>query len=107
MEELRKDGADTADDRDALPDHVRRLKEAALNPTDGEEIFRNAPYLTSCEVCLKPVCDSPHQRWFLPHDLSCCICETCYHDFREAFKWKEIDGWDTDWDMERNWHRVR
>lgn len=38
------------------------------------------------------------EKWFLPQDLSCCICEECYNDFKDEFKWKKLDGWDLDWD---------
>lgn len=35
--------------------------------------------------------------WFVPEDISCCICENCYSDFKEMFEWKDLDGWDIDW----------
>lgn len=80
-----------------LHNDVEHLKMVYINPTDGEEIDRNAPYLKNCTFCLKPVQNSPHQQWFLPVDLSCCICETCFKDFEEMFQWKKLDGWDIDW----------
>ena len=48
--------------------------------------------------CWEKIQDSPHQLWFIPKDLTCCICEECYNDFKELFHWKELDGWDIDWD---------
>lgn len=77
-----------------LHSDVERLKMICINPTDGEEINRNTPYLKHCVFCLEPVQNSPHQRWFLPEDLSCCICEACFKDFEELFQWKKLDGWD-------------
>ena len=47
--------------------------------------------------CCEKVQDTPHQWWFIPEDLSCCICEECYNDFREMFHWKKLDGYDIDW----------
>lgn len=47
--------------------------------------------------CCDKVQDNPHQWWFIPKDVSCCICEGCYNDFKEMFRWKELDGWDMDW----------
>lgn len=38
----------------------------------------------------KLVQDNPYQRWFVPSDLSCCICEECYRDFKEMFRWKNL-----------------
>lgn len=73
---------------------VEYLKTAHVNPTDGEEIRKHAPHLKRCEFCLEPVQNNLHQRWFLPLDLSCCICEECYNDFKEDFAWKKLDGWD-------------
>lgn len=80
-----------------LSHNVEFLKKAELNPTDGEEICRHASHLKFCEFCLEPVQDSPHQWWFIPLDLSCCICEVCYSDCKESFEWKKLDGWDIDW----------
>lgn len=76
---------------------VEYLKKAYINPTDGEEICRYAPHLKRCEFCLEPVHDNLHQWWFVPTDLSCCICEECYNDFKEHFEWKKLDGWDIEW----------
>lgn len=81
-----------------LRSDVEYLKQACLNPTDGEEICRYAPYLKRCEFCFEPVEDDPHQYWFLPVDRSCCICEECHRDFKEVFGWRKLDGWDLEWD---------
>ncbi|MCI9675495.1 MAG: hypothetical protein HFH06_06975 [Lachnospiraceae bacterium] len=75
---------------------VEYLKDKYLNPTDGEEIVINAPYLKMCIFCWEEVRNIPYQRWFVPEDISCCICEKCYEDFKEMFGWKMLDGWDTD-----------
>lgn len=80
-----------------LSNNVEFLKKAYINPTDGEEICRHAPHLKRCEFCLEPVQDNLHQWWFVPTDLSCCICEECYNDFKEDFEWKKLDGWDIEW----------
>ena len=85
------------DDWRLLHSHTEHLNMACINPTDGEEIHKNAPYLMHCEFCLEPVQNCPHQHWFLPVDLSCCICETCFKDFSERFQWKLLDGFDLDW----------
>lgn len=74
------------------------LKKAEINPTNGEEICQHAPQLTRCRFCFAPVEDNFRQGWFVPVDLSCCICEECYHDFCKMFAWKKLDGWDIDWD---------
>ena len=73
------------------------LKYKEINPTDGEELGLHAPHLTHCAFCWTPVEHTRHQHWFIPTDLSCCICEKCYHDFREYFHWWELDGWDIEW----------
>ena len=85
------------DDWRLLHSDVEYLKKAELNPTDGEEICRYTRHLRCCKFCLEPVQDNPHQWWFLPLDLSYCICEECYSDFEEDFEWKKLDGWDIDW----------
>ena len=68
------------------------LKCKELNPTDGEELGLHAPYLTHCAFCWTQVEHTRHPFWYIPTDLSCCICEKCYHDFRELFQWRELDG---------------
>lgn len=73
------------------------LKGQYINPTDGEEIFKHAPHLKKCIFCWDKVCDSSYQAWFIPEDMSCCICEECYRDFKEMFAWKGLDGWDINW----------
>lgn len=69
----------------------------AINPTDGEEITQYAKHLKKCIFCWEEVEDNPHQWWFIPEDLSCCICEECHKDFKEMFRWRELDGYDIDW----------
>lgn len=64
-----------------LSNDVAYLKKAYINPIDGEEICKHAPHLKRYEFCLDPVQDNLHQHWFVPEDLSCCICEECYNDF--------------------------
>ncbi len=76
------------------------LKKKEINPTDGEEIGLHAPYLNHCAFCWTQVDHTRHQYWFVPTDLSCCICEKCYHDFKELFQWRELDGWDIEWNVE-------
>lgn len=71
-----------------------------INPTDGEEIGLHAPYLTHCAFCWTQVEHTRHQFWYIPTDLSCCICEKCYQDFREMFHWRALDGWDIEWNEE-------
>lgn len=77
------------------------LKYKEINPTDGEEIGIHASGLTHCAFCWTQVEHTRHQYWFVPTDLSCCICEKCYHDFKEHFHWRELDGWDIEWDVNR------
>ncbi|MBO5033189.1 MAG: hypothetical protein J6D08_15165 [Lachnospiraceae bacterium] len=81
---------------------VDYLKKAKINPTDGQEIFKHAPYLKRCEFCLEPMQNDSNQWWFIPHDLSCCICEKCYKDFHDDFEWEKLDGWDIEWRLERS-----
>lgn len=78
---------------------VEYLHDKEINPTDGEEICRHAPYLKRCAFCLDTVQDTPHQWWYIPEDLSCCICEKCFRDFKEMFHWRKLDGWDIDWNI--------
>lgn len=85
------------DDWRLLNDNAH-LKGAYLNPTDGEEICENAPHLKRCAFCWESV-KSDRQYWFVPSDCSCCICDECLHDFKEAFSWKILDGWDLDWSV--------
>lgn len=80
-----------------LLNNTEHLKKVSINPTNGEEICKNAPHLKHCEFCFEAVQDNPHQWWFVPIDLSCCICEECFHDFKEDFKWNHLDGWDIEW----------
>lgn len=76
-----------------LLNDVEYLHDNYLNPTDGEEIVQHAPYLKTCIFCWEKVQDSPHQWWFVPEDLSCCICESCFNDFRRHFAGKNLtDG---------------
>ena len=76
------------------------LKRKEINPTDGEEIGYYAPNLDHCAFCRTRVQYTRRQRWFVPTDLSCCICEECFYDFREMFQWRELDGWDIKWNEE-------
>lgn len=80
-----------------LRDDVEYLKNKEINPTDGEEITQYAKRLKKCIFCWEEVQDTPHQWWFIPVDLSCCICEECYNDFKELFNWKELDEYDIEW----------
>ena len=82
-----------------LLNDVEHLKEMELTPTDGEDVANYAPDLKSCVFCFEKVVSDPHQRWFVPGDLSCCICEKCYNDFKDTFHWKKLDGWDLDWEQ--------
>lgn len=75
---------------------VDYLKKASLNPIDGEEILQHSLNLKYCIFCLEPIQDTPYQKWFIPLDLSCCICEECFDDLKEEFQWRELDGWDID-----------
>lgn len=85
------------DDWRLVTNDVVYLKNKSINPTDGEEIAKHAPYFESCIFCLEKVRNTPYQRWFVPEDMSCCICEECFNDFREMFGWKRLDGWDIVW----------
>lgn len=80
-----------------LLNNVEYLKRKAINPTDGEEIWIHAPHLKKCVFCWEPVNDNPRQWWYIPVDMSCCICEECYNDFKDMFEWRHLDGWDIDW----------
>ena len=80
-----------------LLNDVEYLKNKAINPTDGEDITQYVKYLKKCIFCWEEVKDTPYQCWFIPEDLSCCICEECYNDFKELFNWKKLDGYDIEW----------
>lgn len=83
-----------------LLNDVDYLKNMEINPTDGEDITKYAPYLKKCIFCWDEVRDNRHQFWYIPTDISCCICENCYNDFKGKFQWKKLDGWDIDWSNE-------
>ena len=86
-----------SDDWRLLSVDVDELMYRDINPTDGEELGLHARHLTHCAFCWTQVEHKRHQRWYLPTDLPCCICENCYHDFKELFHWNELDGWDIEW----------
>ena len=81
-----------------LLNDVEHLKSKYINPTDGEEISKHAPHLKSCSFCMEQVRNNPRNWWYVPEDISCCICEECFNDFKEIFEWKLLDGWDIVWD---------
>lgn len=85
-----------------LLNHVEYLKHKEINPTDGKEIVEYAPYLKQCIFCWDKVQDDSHQWWFIPVDMSCCICEKCFNDFKDLFCWKKLNGWDVDWTLHCN-----
>ena len=78
---------------------VEYLKNKYINPTDGAEITEHMPYHKKCVFCWDKVENTHHQWWFMPEDMSCCICEECYNDFKDLFEWKPLDGWDIDWTL--------
>lgn len=80
-----------------LLNDVAYLKGKYLNPTSGGEISSKAPHLKKCVFCWDEVDKTAYSFWFVPEDISCCICEDCYNDFKEMFEWKDLDGWDIDW----------
>ncbi len=80
-----------------LRNDVEYLKKASINPTNAEEMCKYTPHLKHCTFCFEPVQNNLHHWWFVPCDLSCCICEECYHDLRKHFGWKQLDGWDIEW----------
>lgn len=80
-----------------LLNDVECLRGKSINPTDGEEIYVNALHLKKCIFCWRLVNNDRHQWWYIPEDISCCICEACYNDFKDYFKWRKLDGWDIDW----------
>ncbi len=80
-----------------LLNDVEYLQGVEINPTDGEEIYEHAPYLTKCQFCWEKVKNSRFQYWFITTDVSCCICDECFQDFKESFGWKLLDGWDIEW----------
>lgn len=82
-----------------LRQDVEFLKGKCINGTDGEEIVSYTSHLTACIFCREQVENNPHQWWYVPEDMSCCICEECHQDFKESFQWKELDGWDIDWSI--------
>lgn len=81
-----------------LLNDVEHLRNREINPTDGEEVTMHAPHLQSCVFCMERVQNNPRQWWYIPEDISCCICEECFNDFKEMFEWKLLDGWDIVWD---------
>ena len=87
------------DDWRLLINDVEYLRNKYMNPTDGAEITEHMPYHKKCVFCWDKVENTHHQWCFMPEDMSCCICEECYHDFKEMFEWKALDGWDIDWTL--------
>ena len=80
-----------------LLNETEHLRGRELNPTDGEELSLHAPRLKICAFCWDPVCNDPRQWWYITTDLSDCVCQRCFQDFRADFGWKLLDGWDIDW----------
>lgn len=80
-----------------LLNDVEYLREAEMNPTDGEEITEKATNLNKCIFCWDVVENDGNQIWYIPKDVSCCICEECFNVFKDEFKWKLLDGWDIAW----------
>ncbi len=80
-----------------LLNDIENLKSVYMHPTDGKEIRMHAPHLKRCKFYLDKVHDHLHQWWYVTEDLSECICEECYNDLKDAFAWRELDGWDIDW----------
>ena len=80
-----------------LLNDVEYLREAEMNPTDGEEITEKATNLNKCIFCWDVVENDGNQIWYIPKDVSCCICEECFNFFKDEFKWKLLDGWDIAW----------
>ena len=64
---------------------VDYLENMEINPTDGEDITKYVPNLKKCIFCWNEVRDDRHQFWYIPTDISCCICDNCYYDFKEQF----------------------
>lgn len=84
-----------------LLNDVGYLKGKSINPTCGAEILQKSNYLKRCIFCWDKVDDTDYSFWFVPEDISCCICEECYNDFFDMFEWNELDGWDINWDKYR------
>ena len=73
-----------------LQNDVEYLKNASMYPKYSKEIIEHAPYLNKCIFCGEKVRNTPpNQWWFIPRDISCCICEECYNDFYEMFHWRQ------------------
>ena len=87
------------DDDWRLLNDVEYLMCAEIEPTDPEELQAHRPELTHCVFCwdFVPGPAAYLQWWYVPLDKSCCICEKCFSDFRERFRWKLLDGWDIEW----------
>lgn len=83
-----------------LFNEVESLKDQSFNPTSGAEIFSKAPRLKKCIFCWDEIDQTNNSIWFIPEDISCCICKNCHDDFKEMFRWKDLDGWDIDWSIE-------
>ena len=84
---------DEKDDWRLLHDTVH-LKKQYVNPINGNSILQKLPSLHHCIFCWDTVEKRIYDRWYLPIDQSCCICEDCFQDFRALFQWKLLDGWD-------------
>lgn len=80
-----------------LLNDVDFLRKKYINPTDSEEICKKAPHLKNCIFCLDSLKDKYYLNWYIPADISCCICKYCYNDFKEMFEWKLLDGYDIEW----------
>lgn len=80
-----------------LMNEIEHLYNQEVDPTDGEELIEHLPNLKKCVFCLDMVEAEICQKWYLPLDQSCCICEKCFDDFKDMFRWRLLDGWDIDW----------
>lgn len=79
--------------------NIDHLKRNYIKPTNGDKITKYAPYLKHCIFCLSKVNDNLDKCWFVPEDISCCICERCYEKFADMLGWKKSDGGDIDWTL--------
>lgn len=80
-----------------LISNLQYLMNQCIDPTDGDELGLHVPQIKHCIFCLEKIKYLPNDRWYIPADKSCCICERCFNDFKNRFHWKLLDGWDIEW----------
>lgn len=81
-----------------LLNDVKHLEGMGVNPIHGKEIKQNKGDKQECVFCWEKVLGNPFELWYITDNLETCICEECFYDFKDSFRFQLLDGWDIEWD---------